>query len=319
MGKKRVTVIMVPGEADRKIRRIRTSWTTIFVLMSALVSLTIAFLIWLEWRKTVYDDTIEDLKIQIITNHQSHKTEISLKNEQIEQLQQEIILLSEQAEEVKAKILELEQLESEIEELTGVRVSDPGEKDDESPVQAAGGILHEAEPDQILHFAGDMEQDFEKLKERLNQITHRLNALIVELEYQNYVASVTPSIWPTDSKKISSRFGYRLDPFTRRTAFHSGIDIEGRTNDNIYATAAGIVTEAGSTRELGNYIIIDHSFGIRTLYAHLNEILVERRDRVTKGELIGRMGTTGRSTGTHLHYEVHKNGTPVDPAMWITD
>lgn len=119
---------------------------------------------------------------------------------------------------------------------------------------------------------------------------------------------------------ISSYFGARSDPFTHHRRAHLGIDFVGPRNTNIYATAKGTVTLVKhSRRGYGNEIVIDHGYGYSTRYAHLNKILVEEGQKVTRGEMIGLMGNTGRSTGTHLHYEVRLHNRPVNPIYFFAD
>lgn len=314
--RKKLTVIVVP-EVERKVRRFRTSRLAILIIALSLLSSLAAAYVWLRSAKLTYDGTIVQLQNRLSDEILSHHDELIARDETIEELQQEIIQLTMQTEEVRERLGELRRLEDEIQALTGVSL--PDLKDEDAlPVQAAGGSFHPPEPEDILKLAGDTESSLQELSRSLTQMSERLALLIEELEQMQYLASITPSIRPA-AGRINSGYGYRLDPFTRRSAFHSGIDIDGKRNDPIYATAAGTVVETGRTSELGNYIIIDHSLGIRTLYAHLNEILVEEKARIDKGDRIGRMGSTGRSTGTHLHYEVHKNGNPVDPLDYIED
>nr|WP_246593561.1 M23 family metallopeptidase [Evansella tamaricis] len=123
---------------------------------------------------------------------------------------------------------------------------------------------------------------------------------------------------PTDNGRITSHFGNRADPFTRATSFHSGIDIAAPLNTPIYATADGIIISVGWEGGYGRTIVIEHGDTYETLYAHLNEIYISVGDEVEKGDLIGGMGTTGRSTGVHLHYEIRRNGSLVDPYPYMT-
>ena len=132
-----------------------------------------------------------------------------------------------------------------------------------------------------------------------------------------------PAIQPIKPDKsiwISSYFGYRTDPFNRIRRRHKGIDFVGPKNTEIYATADGIIKlSKESRRGYGKEIIISHKFGYSTRYAHLNKILVEEGQKVRRGELIGLMGSTGRSTGTHLHYEVRLNKKQVNPYFFFAD
>jgi murein DD-endopeptidase MepM/ murein hydrolase activator NlpD len=119
--------------------------------------------------------------------------------------------------------------------------------------------------------------------------------------------------WPIRGV-ITSHFGWRRDPFNRnRRQFHNGIDIRGRVGDPVRASMAGTVHSTGRDRVLGNYVIINHHSGYRTLYAHLNAIRTRRGAHVVQGERIGDVGNTGQSTGPHLHFTVFRNGVAVNP------
>ncbi len=123
----------------------------------------------------------------------------------------------------------------------------------------------------------------------------------------------TPSILPTQSLNITSRFGLRINPVTGKREFHDAVDFNGRKGDKIYATADGVVVEKIYHSVRGNYVVIQHSYGYQTLYAHLSEILVEKGQKVNKYDLIGTMGRTGRTTGVNLHYSITHNNLKVNP------
>ena len=126
-----------------------------------------------------------------------------------------------------------------------------------------------------------------------------------------------PSYTPVKSFSYSSGFGVRYDPFTGRAAMHAGIDMAGSHGEAIYAAADGTVTSAGRNGAYGNAIDIGHGKGLSTRYGHLSRILVREGEKVEKGQVIGRMGSTGRSTGTHLHYEVRIDGRAVNPMPFL--
>jgi len=117
-------------------------------------------------------------------------------------------------------------------------------------------------------------------------------------------------------KRISSRFGYRSDPFRHRLALHAGVDFKAPYGAPIYATAPGTVTRAGWTGSYGRLVEIRHDNGVVTRYAHQSRVLVRVGQRVKAGQIIGRLGNTGRSTGPHLHYETRLHGRPVNPARF---
>ncbi len=130
-----------------------------------------------------------------------------------------------------------------------------------------------------------------------------------------------PAIQPVSNKdlrRIGSYFGYRTDPFYKVTKFHEGIDFTASVGTEIYSTGDGTVSKIERTRGgYGNCIIINHGFGYQTLYAHLSKIDVKRGDKVKRGQVIGRVGNTGKSTAPHLHYEVRKNNKSVDPINYF--
>jgi murein DD-endopeptidase MepM/ murein hydrolase activator NlpD len=136
------------------------------------------------------------------------------------------------------------------------------------------------------------------------------------LQDQKSLLASTPAIRPTTGW-ISSGFGYRKSPFTGLKEFHRGIDIATRAGTAIIAPADGIVIFSGNKGGLGKLLTIDHGRGIITRYAHLKKSLLKRGSHVKRGDKIALVGNTGRSTAPHLHYEVHLNGIPVNPAKYI--
>ncbi|MGB7292417.1 MAG: M23 family metallopeptidase [Thermodesulfobacteriota bacterium] len=123
---------------------------------------------------------------------------------------------------------------------------------------------------------------------------------------------------PMIQTAIRSGFGYRKDPFKSRPAFHSGIDFEAKPRQPVFATADGLVQRAGWYYSYGNTVIIKHENGYETLYGHLTRVDVKEGQRVKSGDLIGNAGSTGRSTGTHLHYEIIKNGKKLNPSKYLS-
>jgi murein DD-endopeptidase MepM/ murein hydrolase activator NlpD len=129
-------------------------------------------------------------------------------------------------------------------------------------------------------------------------------------------STLVPSLWPVIGR-ITASFGEREDPFTDEPAFHPGIDIAAPYGTPVRATADGVVVFAGEEDGYGRIVMIDHGFGISTCYAHLSGFNTEVGDRVQRGEVIGYVGDSGRSTGPHLHYEVRIDNTPVNPWRYM--
>jgi murein DD-endopeptidase MepM/ murein hydrolase activator NlpD len=127
---------------------------------------------------------------------------------------------------------------------------------------------------------------------------------------------LAPTLWPVLGQ-ITGHFGERLDPFSGEGAFHAGLDIASRYGDAIHVTADGIVEEAGQRAGYGRVVVVDHGFGVTTLYGHLSAFNVQPGMRVKAGDVIGYEGDSGRSTGPHLHYEVRIYNTPVNPWRYL--
>ena len=161
-----------------------------------------------------------------------------------------------------------------------------------------------------LHYSLD------KLNFELTQEEKNIRELYKYYKDKNIKLSSTPSIWPADGW-ITSPFGYRRDPFTGKRRFHEGLDISNRKGSPVVAPADGIVVFIGRKGGYGNMIAISHGFGITTRYGHLSKILVKLGEQVQRGDIIGEIGNSGRSTGPHLHYEVRINNKPVNPINFI--
>src|SRR5262249_27280903 len=151
------------------------------------------------------------------------------------------------------------------------------------------------------------EDMFGVLRDLLNGLESRLSFVRRDVEQREALASATPSIWPTQGW-VTGTFGGRSDPFSGEPAFHQGLDISTDKGQPVYATADGSVESASYTGDYGNFIVIKHNFGLTTRYGHLSAFAVKPGASVRRGDVIGYVGSTGRSTGYHLHYEILANG-----------
>ncbi|MBI5743133.1 MAG: M23 family metallopeptidase [Elusimicrobia bacterium] len=129
-------------------------------------------------------------------------------------------------------------------------------------------------------------------------------------------ARATPSIWPAEGR-VTSQFGYRFHPLRLSNEFHTGIDIANEAGTPVYAAADGVVRHSGWAQGYGMCAVVDHGFGYSTLYGHMSEIVAKEGTAIRRGQLVGRMGSTGTSTGNHLHYEVWTGGLPRDPMKFL--
>ncbi|MDX1955955.1 MAG: M23 family metallopeptidase [Chitinophagaceae bacterium] len=171
-------------------------------------------------------------------------------------------------------------------------------------------------------------QLYRSLLESINQLKNRIalqnksyGEINERIKNKEKILAATPAIQPVSNKdldRIASGFGYRIDPIYKTIKLHAGLDFTAPTGTPIYATADGVVTVSGfSDGGYGNHVVINHGYGYETLYGHMSRIKARRGQKVTRGEVIGYVGSTGKSTGPHLHYEVHKNGQKIDPVYFF--
>lgn len=154
------------------------------------------------------------------------------------------------------------------------------------------------------------------ISDQLSLLKKRQQKLLAYIQDNTEKWLHTPSIPPAEGR-ISSKFGFRKSPFSNGREFHKGLDIANFAGTPILATAAGKVVLAGKYMGYGNTVVIDHGYGIRTLYGHMRQILVKNGQLVKRGDLIGKMGNTGLSTGPHVHYSVMVENVPVDPQKFM--
>ena len=154
----------------------------------------------------------------------------------------------------------------------------------------------------------------EKLRRQSSQLD-ALQFLMVNRQLEN---DLTPAGWPVRRGWISSRYGERSDPFTGERAQHNGLDFAGTRGTQVLSVASGVVIRASRQAAYGNLVEIDHGNGYRTRYAHNEQLMVKPGDHVTAGQVIGLMGSTGRASAPHVHFEVLKNGAIINPSSFVS-
>jgi murein DD-endopeptidase MepM/ murein hydrolase activator NlpD len=163
---------------------------------------------------------------------------------------------------------------------------------------------------------GSAEDTFGVLRDLLYTLESRLQVVQPAVERRQALAAATPSIWPARGW-LNGGYGGRRDPFTGDADYHPGLDISANRGDPVIATANGTISTAARSGAYGNMVVIDHGFGISTRYAHLDSFRVRPGDAVRRGEVVGYAGSTGRSTGSHLHYEVLVYGRHLNPLQFL--
>lgn len=224
------------------------------------------------------------------------------------------------------------ELTAQIQSLEGV-INDLGARATLDPVQAraiaklpavvktraAGGVTQpNAALSQIAKMTMSTPEDtFGVLRDLLQGLENRLRYVRRDVERREALAAATPSIWPAHGW-LTGTFGGRSDPFTGEPGFHQGLDISTEKGNPVFATADGRVESAAYTGDYGNLIVLSHGFGLTTRYGHLSAFHVKPGQKVRRGDVIGYVGSTGRSTGAHLHYEILANGQLINPLQLLT-
>jgi len=166
---------------------------------------------------------------------------------------------------------------------------------------------------------GELSDELGMLEANLDRQSARADLLMSYLNAHKKLLSSIPSITPIDGGWLSSGYGYRRDPFTHRKAFHHGVDIACPVGTPIHVSADGVISKVSWYPDWGYAVEVDHGNGFSTWYAHCSKVTRQRGDRVQRGDVIALVGSTGRSTGPHLHYEVRINGRSKNPIYYMLD
>lgn len=240
--------------------------------------------------------------------------DLSMQKQELQQIRkqtdQELEALTLRLAELQAKLLRLDALGERL-----VDVSDLNSEEFDFSMQPAvggpGDTLGEA------YQAPEINEVLNELAERIDSREQQLEVLDDLMSANKLSSDTFVAGRPIKKGWMSSRYGKRTDPFTGRLAWHAGVDFAGKMGADIVAVASGVVTWSGPRYGYGNLVEVNHGNGYKTRYAHCKEINVALGDVVRKGDVVAQMGSSGRSTGPHVHFEVYKNGRTVDPAAYI--
>lgn len=239
--------------------------------------------------------------------------------QQNEALRENFLVLDEQTRKLHQRMTELEKRDNEV--YRAIFEANP------LPDSARLAEMEQQREMQVV-----MSMNRYELESSIGNTIHRLaNRMSVQeksygeingfIRNKELLLAATPAIQPISNnelKRVASGFGYRIDPIYKTTRFHAGLDFTAPQGTPIYATANGVVKTAGNMGNgYGIHVIINHGYGYETLYGHMFKVKARAGQRVKRGEIIGYVGSTGKSTGPHCHYEVHKNGRPIDPVYFF--
>jgi murein DD-endopeptidase MepM/ murein hydrolase activator NlpD len=252
-----------------------------------------------------------------LTDARQLHAELNERNSEISGQRQQIQQFAKEINQLKAKLVSLNEFETKIRVIANLEKTN----DQVSLFGIGGSIPQDLDArvpltNQHNSLVREMHEQARDLDEAVSRQSDNFTSLLSNLEDQVNLLASTPAIRPVNGWKTSG-FGYRNSPFTGLREFHKGLDIATRKGTPIQATADGTVTFVGRKGLLGKVIVLDHGYGMVTRYGHCDGLDKKVGDRVRRGEAIATIGSTGRSTGPHLHYEVLLNGIPTNPEKHI--
>jgi len=305
-----MAIILLPKNSKGAVRRF--SRRSVFFSLSVIVLLVPVVAMFAGYSMGVNDVVVQKERLAA-----SLRVELELQREDIEGAkqgaQENINALTLRLAELQSRVVRLDALGERLTEMADL---EKGEFDFHNapaqggPAAMADGLPAEAE-------LSDFMSSFTGLSAQLDDREQQLAVLESLLMSKNLEDEVFPAGFPAEKGWLSSFFGTRTDPFTGRPAQHNGVDIAGKLGTKILAVAAGVVTWSGDRYGYGTMVEINHGNGYVTRYAHNSENLVAAGDTVKKGQPLGLMGSSGRSTGPHVHFEVLRHGRVVNPVKYV--
>lgn len=292
MSDRKYTLLIIP-EGSHRVRRFSVGRRLLFtVLGCTAVTLLLGAGLLIDYVRTGVDrGELRRLRVQ---NQEQQKDLREILN-RFEDLRKEMVILAQN----DAKMRSMAQLEK-----------------SEGPRNIMVGVGGPAETVSGTSEMAELQQQIDELRQSVDLRRESHEEIRGFLTDQRSMLAAKPKGWPSRGW-LTSAFGTRQSPFTSSQVMHEGIDIAARIGTPVYATADGIVSQAGYTDGYGKLIVVDHSYGYKTYYAHNSKLMVKIGQKIRRGDLIAAVGNTGSSTGSHLHYEVRLNGIPLNPKKFI--
>ncbi|MBW1689314.1 MAG: M23 family metallopeptidase [Deltaproteobacteria bacterium] len=300
MASKKATLVFLPGGSS-KVRKVKipSGFLRLFLIIFVLLSIGICWLI----------NDYKKIKAQI------PRLNILKKENRIQKTQ--LAALIRKINKINKEMMKLQEFDQKLRIMTNLNPSEKQEQFLGLGGSNINALNTEQQNDGVYkELIYQTHKSLENLETEI-AVTSRSQAELSKfLREQKSILACTPSIRPTNGW-FSSGFGYRISPFTNLREFHKGLDIATRIGTPIIAPADGLVVFAGREGNFGRMIAINHGYNLMTRYGHLHKFCVRKGQHVKRGQVIGEVGSTGRCTGPHLHYEVLLNGVPVNPLRYI--
>ena len=292
MPNKNYTILLIP-EGSHKVRRFMIGRKWLYTVATALGAILLfgSFLLLDYFRTNVDRSELKRLRVQ----NQSQQNELREFANRLEDVRKEMVILAQNDAKMRAL----------------AQISQPTGTAENIQVGIGGPVENAPESDM-----SNLQQQIDQIRASIDLRRESQEEVRGFLTEQSSLLASKPSGWPARGW-LTSNFGIRNSPFTGKRTMHEGIDIAARVGTPVYATAAGIVSQARVENGYGKLIVIDHGYGYKTFYGHNSKLMVKVGQRVKRGDLLASSGNTGTSTGPHVHYEVRLNGVPLNPRKFI--
>lgn len=230
--------------------------------------------------------------------------------------EQQLLVVARQAEALEKDIVAIRELDQTVRDMMQLSAKDSEVEEAGTTAQLMAAQTYLVNRGGLAATILNAQRGLQNVSQSIPESKETLETLAQDITKQQAKERATPSTWPT-SGRITSPYGYRISPFGYSRQFHSGLDIGAKRGTAIYATADGKVSFAGYQGGYGYVVYINHGYGFTTVYAHMSKLGAKSGQSVNRGDLIGYVGSSGRSTGPHLHYEVHIDGSTVNPRPYM--
>ncbi|SCY66642.1 Peptidase family M23 [Desulfoluna spongiiphila] len=307
--KRRYTFYIV-GSGKNSFRQLALTGRGALVFLVLLVALTstLSVTLYAQWASFRHQKSTDAFSLSL-----------ERKDAELKAREAQLVVLAREINGLKGNLMALYDFEKKIRVIANLGSPSKGD----SLFGVGGATPRDIDTNLVIHEQGEalvreMAEQIHETSMAAEEELGRFTSLYDILDEKRTILESTPAICPTTGW-ISSRFGPRVSPFSGKKRFHKGYDIANHVGTPIFAPADGVVTYAGPRGSMGVMVSLDHGHGMLTRYGHLSKTLKKKGEHVKRGDKIALMGNTGRSTGPHLHYEVHLNGMPVDPEKYILD
>lgn len=301
-----MNIIFISNNSDRT-KKLRLTKVNIILISGAFVCIVLLLALSLNFISLRYAHQIDIPAVRAVLVNPLEERHQKIQTH----MQENLNSMASKLGQMQAQLMQLDVLGERLAESSGIKSNDLFMM--EAPGQ--GGVYHALPSNEFT--LSEFNDKVEELSNLLIEKTDKLGALDLLLRNDRLSKLIVPSEMPVEIDWFSSGYGYRIDPFTGRKAFHEGVDFSAPTGTPIKAAAAGVVVYSDRHPDYGNMIEIDHGNDLVSRYAHASKRLVELGQIVLQGQKIAEVGSTGRSTGAHLHFEIRHNDKSLNPAKFL--